>query len=516
MRRLHIYILGIIALLAAASCRRDAQPAEAALLPQIRLGGDMQKTKAMLNEGGLDVDQTTLQVYDYLTGFTGEINGNSYEDATVAYFNDQIQYSTSTSEWEYVSGKEYRWTKTGTHNFFGWLTYDKASDLRIADILPEGTVSFDSGTRVLTIPANTVTAASKQFDFAYSGAVVSRAAETKDYSKVELEMAHLFSAIALTVENKSSEPVTINSITMPNLPTRRSATLNFSGLTTSIATYGTPASGTPFFGNPFPAGGLTLTKKETAGCKANVFTGAVLAAGAQKDYRMTWPLDKTVLSPTTTNPYEGQEGNRYKESANNPADSLIRISYTYNMTVGGTPQTITRNDIGVKFPNTLSFEPGKMYTLNITVNDKVISLEFEVQDWEFSEYILEFTSDAATVPDPFAFIENTYDHMDGKRYYTKGASPILAKFRITNPIGAKIHASPIGDTHYFNVTVSPDVVNPTVNNGEILVTITPNTEHGTPTSDKTLKLSFSLLNGTRETNIDSEVRGDDLIVVWAN
>ena len=509
MRHLHIYryscwLLGLLALLPA--CRRQEGPVREESLPLIRLGGEITGTKAMLNEGGLDVDQTKLQVYDYLSGFTGEINGTSYTDADVEYFDDQIRYDGASGEWVYDSGKEYRWTLTGTHNFFGWLTYDKGSDLAI----PAGVTCTD---RIVTVPQREMTASSPQFDFSYARQIVSRSAESKDYSKVKLELAHLYAAIALTVENKSSEPVTINSITMPNLPTLRGATLDFTGNASQIASYTTPQVGTPFFTNPFSSG-MNLSSRGSAGSKVNVFTGAVVSA-EDRDFRMIWPLGSEILSPTTPNPYEGVAGNRYQESANNPADSLIRISYSYQMTIRGVPTTITREDIGVKFPSTLKFEPGKKYALNVTVNDKVVALDFVVQDWTFNEYTLEFTSDAATVPDSFTFIDNTYDHKDGKKYYTNGASPIQGKFRITNPIGAKIMAMPIGDTQYFNVRVTPDVVDPTVNNGEILVTIAPNTAH-TPTGNKTLQLSFSLMNGTRETNIDSEVRGNDLVVVWAN
>ena len=511
MRKYFIYIAIAAAVLT--SCRREEAGRSEELCPGINISGSIASTKALLNSGDLDANNNYVKVYDYITGFNGEIDGTTYTDGTVKYIDDTIVYSVSEDEWPYLSGDSYRWTRTGIHNFFGWFIWDNPANLSYTAVLTNN-ISFNDNTRVLTIPETTVTSdINRQFDFSYSQ-IVSRDAETKDYSKVQLPLSHLFSALALTVENKSTEPVTINSITIPGLPTRRGATLDYSGTAEQICTYGNLSVDTPFFTNQFGAG-ITLGAKDSGTPnKYNVFTGA--QAGASPDYRLIWPVSSDILSPTTPNPYAGDPSSIYKESSNNPADSLIRISYEFLSTIGGTPTTIVRDNIGVKFSSSTQFEPGKKYDLNITVNDKVIALDFDVQEWDFNEYSLEFTNDAATVPEPLKFTDGTYDHVSGDTYYTSGTRPISGKFRITNPIGAQIIVNPIGDTAYFDVEIDPDVVNPAENNGEIKVTVTPNTSYGTPDGDKILRFEFFIINGLRETSIQSEVNYDDVTIVWAN
>ena len=472
-------------------------------------------TKAFLNSSAdLNTAGSKIQVYDILSNFTGTINNVTYNNGTAVYFSEELTYNGSSWEFQDLA---YRWTRTGIHNFFGWLVYDAKSSMYSSDKVNPSYSNY-----VLTIPAKTITTSSDQFDFLYSSNEVVRDATTKDYATVPLNMAHLFSAVAITVENKSNDPVRLNSISMPNLPVMNgSATINYTpdGRTAPVVTYSGPTAGaTPFFTNPIPAGGTALESKYGTNKKINAFTGEYVASSAANDFRILWPLGSNVLSPTTDNTHAGS-GDKWNDSINDPADSLIRLSYQFTVTPEGgvDPITIIRDDVGVKIPNTMNFAPGKKTAINITLNDKVVDLTFIVQEWDVHELPIDFSTQSATVTSPWSFVQGTYDSNVGKTYYIDGAKPIQGTFSITNPVGANIFVEPQGDASYFDVTLDHDTVDPTVDFGQITVTVTPKTSMN-PTSPKQLQLGFTLVNGLQEINIDTEVRfkSEGYNIVWSN
>lgn len=513
MRKDLTYILLAVILLV--SCRREQipvnhQPDE----PDIIINATvLDGTKAIINSSS-DLNQTgsMVQVYDILKSFTGQINGTTYNNQDAVYFAEQLVYGGGA--WNFPD-LTYQWTRTGTHNFFGWLAYDAKSDLTPASILAP---SFSNN--VLSIQNKTLTTSSEQLDFLYSRNVVVRNAADKNYSPVTLNLAHLFSAIALNVENQSNEPVTLKSVSIPNLPVMNGGvTINYTpdGRTAPVVTYIPPEAGaTQFFSNPIPAGGTVLEAKGQANNKIDAFTGEYVTSSTPYNYKLLWPLGADVLSPTRTNPYAGVSGNRYETSENNPADSLIRLSYAFTVRPEiGDPYTIERNDIGVKIPSDIPFAPGKKTYINLTLNDKVVDLTFVVQDWVVKEMPLDFSSGSVTVTSPFSFDAGTYAEKVGNNYYMDISQPITGRFKITNPVGARVFVTPIGDAQYFNISLNHDIVDPKVDMGEIIVSVTPNTTYGTPTSAKKLQLGFYVVNGTQEISINTEVRYEGTIV-WSN
>ena len=474
-------------------------------------------TKALLNsDEDLNTTGSKIQVYDILNNFTGTINGTEYNNQTAQYFSEELTYNATGWAFQDLS---YRWTRTGIHNFFGWLVYDAKSSMYSSDKVNPSYSNY-----VLTIPSKTITTGSDQFDFLYSGNVVVRDAAAKNYATVPLNMAHLFSAVALTVENRSNEPVTLNSISLPNLPVMNgSATIDYTpdGRTAPEVAYTAPTTGeTKFFTNPIPDGGKVLDSKNGTNKKINAFTGEYVASSAPDDYRILWPVGSDILSPTTDNPHAGT-GDKWNDSENNPADSLIRLSYQFTVTPegGGDPITIIRDDIGVKFPSTMAFTPGKKTAINITISDKLVDLDFIVQEWVVHELPLDFSTQSATVTSPWSFIQGTYDTASSTvtDFYIDGAKPIQGTFSITNPVGASIYVEPIGDAGYFDISLDHDTVDPTVEFGQITVTVTPKTSMN-PTTAKHLQLSFTLVNGLQEINIDSEVRfiKEGFKIIWSN
>ena len=383
MRKVLTYILFATILLV--SCRREQIPTyQEPDKPDIVIDATLPDgTKAIINSSS-DLNQTgsKVQVYDILNSFTGQINGTTYNNQDAVYFSEQLVYGSGVWNFQDLT---YRWTRTGTHNFFGWLAYDANSLLTPTSILAP---SFSNN--VLSIQNKTLTTSSDQLDFLYSRNIVVRNAADKDYSPVTLNLAHLFSAIAVNVENQSNEPVTLKSVSIPNLPVMNGGvTIDYTpdGRTAPVVTYTTPVAGaTQFFSNPVPAGGTVLAAKGQENNKIDAFTGGYVTSSTPYNYKLLWPLGADVLSPTTANPYAGQTGHRYETSENNPADSLIRLSYAYTVRPEiGEPYTIERNDIGVKIPSDIPFTPGKKTYINLTLNDKVVDLTFVVQDWVVKE-----------------------------------------------------------------------------------------------------------------------------------
>ncbi len=200
------FIYSIIILLAAclASCEKNEGPVGAAE-GTITFAPSAVKTRALIEDEAA-LQAVTFQVYDYL------------DDAE--YINNKVAYSDGA--WAYTDEQTYLW-KNGTHRLFGF------SDG--LGTLSEGKVAVS---KVLTDQT--------QDDLLYSEIVKTTAAEWKSAAghttetPVSLNMKHLLSAVAITVQNFSGNEVTLNSVSVtlnsvskPAIPNSGSATVDFSG-----------------------------------------------------------------------------------------------------------------------------------------------------------------------------------------------------------------------------------------------------------------------------------------------
>lgn len=516
MRTGHIAYLIFLSLLCAWSCVRVEGPDDVDNQADIQFLAKDVETKGLIGNDEFHTNGTELKVVDLLSSFSGKIDGSTWTDGN-AYIDETVVYAGSTI-WNYKSGNPvYPWTNSGTHKFFGWMTYDKNSDLNATALFGSGQPARSGST--LSFPEVEMTVSSPQYDALYSDLVVRNAA-SDPHTTVPLQMSHLFSALAFTVKNNSENQIKIRSITMPNLPNKASASVDYSGSNAVLTQSAAVVGNNPFFTNQFPAEGLVLNN----GDLKDVYTGETPSA---VNYKLLWPVPASVLSPRTANPYanltdESDPNYKYKNSLNNPADSLIRISYDiYVPASGGQPaKWLTRENVGVKLPS-ISFSAGKRSVLALTITDQVLDLTFVDQDWDFNEYAMDFSVTAVTVTQDLQFKNGTFDATMSDLghkpplVYTNSMEPVEATFKITSPVGARIIAEPLSASEYFDIHLDPDHVDPTNNGGTVQLTISPK---GSPATTQTLTMKFHLLMGSgaseREVDLSSDLNRDNYNIIW--
>lgn len=525
MKNGHIAYLIVLSVLCAWSCAREVAPGDFDRKANIDFGARDLVTKDLIGNNEFHTQGTELKVVDLLSGFTGSIDGSSWTDGD-AYIDETVVYNNALI-WKYkTDGSAYPWTNNGTHRFFGWMTYDKHSDMDATALFGSGQPSRSGST--LTFPEVQMTIDSPQFDALYSG-LVTRDAAVDAHTTVPLELRHLFSALAITVRNNSENQISIRSITMPNLPNKAQASVDYSGTTATLTQSAAVVGSAPFFTNHFQ-GSAVLANHSTDGLILNqgdvkdVYTGQNLSS---TNYKLLWPVPSSVLSPKTANPYttitDPSDPNYiYRESSNNPADSLIRISYDiYVPAAGGNPATwLNRNNVGVKIPS-ISFTAGKRTLLSLTITDQVLDLTFEVEDWDFNEYPMDFSITSVSVTQDLIFKNGTYDASMSTLgtkpplVYTNSMEPVEATFKITSPVGARIIAEPLSASEFFDIHLDPDHVDPTNDGGTVRLTISP---RGAPTTTQTLTMKFHLLMGSgaseREVDLSSDLNRDNYNIIW--
>ena len=419
-------------------CRRtitidEPLPAQISFAP-----GGLQ-SRAMIESGDLATTGTRLRVYDYVTGFEGTIDGqnggNPYSRNDVfQFFNDQIQYDPTASwAWKYLSGRNYRWTRKGTHSFFGWMEKDAKSNLQMSDLF--GSTPTLAANRTLSIPEVTFTTQSAQFDFSYSD-IVSRNVEASGFdgsSPVPLALSHLFSAICITFDNRSDTTVTVNSISIPNFPNKGSATLNYSGNSVSVEGINPVAGATPFYDSS-TLSGVTLRQ----GQQYNIFNGVE----DDLTYYLTWPVPQSTISPSTPVGEDPESESIIYASS----DSLILVNYT----IGGLQYSAKG-----KFPA----EPltaGKKHHINIQYTNKIINVTATALPWTYTEAELDFSTDAITTPNEgkLNVMPNTCNIVNTSEAHMIPGTNVECYLTIQTPIGATLVINKRGDTEYFEISPS--------------------------------------------------------------
>ncbi len=369
MRKSYIFELLIVSLAFAVSCDRNETPLEEPCdLIQIAASGEDVQTRGLLNMADLPTVDTKVKIYDYLTGFTGKIGEKSYTDGNVMYIEDEVKCVTAGTtaapkgSWEFVTAP-WRWTRTGTHHFFGWLTYDKKSALS----LPTAWASFDNATRKLTVPAFTIADNTDQFDFSYSKIVTKTAPEN-----VEIPLKHLFTALKVQVKNTIPTQLNDLSVSLSGIMNGRTATIDFSatpaeaGVTDVTAAYDKGALADFSLANAqtktIPAAPVPTTETP------NPVINPVALYTDNDGFRMLWPQDNLgqVIGATETEP----------GTPVSTATVKFKIGTdTYVNTLTGSLKDV--------FPDN-KMEAGKKYVLTIIVSP--IEIRFKVIVDPLDEY----------------------------------------------------------------------------------------------------------------------------------
>ena len=373
MKKILKYTLPAACILAlTAACSEKIDPVIDPDGPEIRFSVEQAEagTKGLINPTtpasgttpavpGLAVQGTQLHVVDILSGFTGTVTGHSpAADGAVRYIDGTLQYTSSTAGqkdetlWQFVDAGApayYRWTKKGTHKFFGWLVKDNttsASPLTAAGFFGSEptlteTTSGTTVTRTLSVPAVTFTKDSPQFDFMYSD-IVSRNAETGPYTYIPLNMNHLFTALAVEVSNQTGEAISDLSVKFTNFQNGRSATIDYSG--------------------EGSATGVAVTPTLTDGTKGEyVFGGDVTS--------LTAPEATTPVAETFVSLYNSPNEYRLLWQQDDLTDSSIKVAYTITYYTYAEDDETHENPIPNTVTNTATVSLKDLFKVSVTDPD---------------------------------------------------------------------------------------------------------------------------------------------------
>lgn len=505
--RTYVYIIGMsLTLLTASACRKESYDPAVFRDQAIRFSGN-RVTKGFLESDGLYKTGTQVKVFDFLTGFDGEVNGTTYTPSDqIKYIDDVVEFLGGSNTWPYQTvSHEYRWTKSGTHRFFGWLNKDQAYNddegLTTADFFGSSP-SLNENTLVMTTPTYSWTTASPQYDFVYAKSAVLRDASQNDYSDIELPMKHLFTAVSLTFENKSTgTPVQVTGLSTlyegrDLFLHKGSATVDYSGNGEAIPSYSLSGDvENPFFSASNISGTTILSGEKydiLSGVKLNNADGSAVY-GASPSFYMTWPLTVSQISPGPSG--EDVFGDKFYTDE----DKVLAVTYQAG---GLAPETIR-----VPFPGK-PWLAGTRNHMNIEFTEKAISITAETLPWDYNEQTISFNDESVVVPDGGKIsIDGMSNLSDNATIYLTTLTPeVTCKLHISSLKGSTLIITKVGaDPSFF--TLDPGTLTITGNQLSFKV---KSSNLNTGGVERTCQLTFSVqLPDGREIDADSEIMAND-------
>lgn len=492
-------------LLGAWSCNKESVFEDENIVFTIKQDGQT-KTDYFIDSDELSWSGNRVKLYDYVTGFYGTpyysnepINGEEF-----AYIDDYLEYQYTS--WVTTGHPSYKWTRAGTHRFFGWLTLDNVSTdtPRSASTLL-GPLAPDENL-VVRVPASGnlhMTPDAFQFDFLYSDIVTRTAGTTRYTDPVALNMNHLFSAIALTVENKTQN----SSFKLLNVSTTLNATelvpstgyveIDYSGNTVEVTPHLSADASHPLINGTSVA--KTFGDKISIGYNDcyDVFTGQPVTNQNPETYWLTWPQPESVVSPTSapigTDPVTGDP--IYPDS-----DKLLYVRFQ----MGEEDPSSVR----LKFPGG-AWRAGTKKRFTLLFSDKNVQLTATTLPWDFNEFTMDFRNDVISTEGTdgkLYVVPNSADvEIAGKNVTLKPGKSATCRLHVRSPLGATLFVIMKGDTQYFKI--NPNQM--TISGGELYFDVEPSSE---PTGGiaRSLNLSFVVeLSTGREIDADSELIDTD-------
>ena len=527
MKKYSIILMTLLTL--AVGCKKknfDPSPSSDTPYIGLSLHSSDAETKAMMGSDEILTKGNRFQVYDLLFSTDGSItyeNGNPWNNFD-AWIDDEIEYDASNTDmncWPYKSGNTYRWTHSGVHRFFSWLSYDAIDKISDKDLFGEklaitypGDVqtNLEATAHSLQTPDVTFTTDSKQFDMLYSS-VVSRNmnTENRDMSNIQIFYYHLFSAVSISLTNEMGDAdITIKSFSMPNLKNKNNAKLTFASNTDAIVEYGDKEVGD----KPFVTDRTNIILNRASGDTKNCYdvltdTSYTSYKTSQFEKKLIWPQDTSDVAPTNK---ETDEARKLAGAVYAQTDSLICVNYI----VSGTNEdgSTFENEYTkyVKFPK-YAWEAGKHYHFNIKFIDKIIELTPTVLPWQYGEYELPYDEWSVSANQlsctNYAYAKNDADEKCISLANGKAAN---FKFWIQTPLNGTWTVKLDGDTDVFTVSQSSNKINPNVDGGWVYFSVNGTTDWLKKTRSKeySVTLSFSVKSGDREMDATSEITNGDV------
>lgn len=499
------YINGLVVIIfsavLAASCERVETPLEEGMTDElIRVeaqGSDMQ-TRGLLNSADLKKAGTKVKVYDYLTGFSGTIkdaDGNAIapDDAGgVMYIDDAVTYGAD-GNWKF-SSYDWRWTRTGTHNFYGWLTKDK-DGLTPASLVSGWTPAIDAYNK-LTVPAITMTPSTSQFDFSYSDVVPVdvKATGFNPEGTIELPLKHLFSALAMTIENAGDDQITLVSATVSGINNTKKASMSYASSPVEPAF--SSSSSSNFLANL--GSGVELNN----GTIRDLYTGDV--AGSAHNFILMWP-----------------------QTASEMAAASVTINYTIAGAYAEDGTTLQVFDLTIPLNKNNDFaeglKAGYKYALNLKFAGKTIDLKLTILPWDYNEYSYDYSeSSIDSGPDgkgemDFNQVYAGYNRAARTVTLQNQSDVITGEFQIFAPHTGRWALTPWSDDgalDYFTVSPTEGEIGFDLTVGKQVVefTVTPSTT--APPSTVTLHFSVAIQLNGEWVDANSEFNRKDWKIVW--
>ena len=395
MRKLEQYATLLCGCILALSACQEKLP-EPAFVPEqtsdaIGFNVGVVKTKGLIEtDTDLSVANTKIKVYDILTSATDE-------NVKVTYIDDEIS-GVASGAWAYKDADtHYYWTKSGLHNFFGYMLTDPDNNTF---------TGAEYADQVLTVTSRTLTpATTPQIDFLYSD-IVSRNAATDSHGPIALNMHHLFTALSATVVNGWPEAISISDITFTGLKPTQGATIDWGAAT--APSYDRTAAAADIQLN---SGAIAMAASEDPEnpVSANVYTGQDVPTDG--DYRLLWPQDglaSATVSVTFT--VDGESFERSASLAGVFADNEMAAEKKYSLVL-----TLTYNALYVN-ATVADWEDADplTYKLNMSTNMRL-----------FDSWLYRYDTDGSVTPENYT--DWATSHMvvsDGRVNVTSDTEPV--------------------------------------------------------------------------------------------
>ena len=389
-------------------------------------------------------------LYGYRDG-TPLAQGSNLADGTSKALEGKTLRSSGDS-WAVYNGNTrltYFWEGDGNYKFFGWLTKDGTGTTGLQAPTTNFTTTYtNTEVKPYTLEvAGTLDKDYNQFDFLYSN-VVNRTLPEGGKGAVPVNMKHLFTAFSIGIENLSEKDITIKEVTLRHIKTQGSATINYSDdnsvgngkVTYNLSEQKPPA--TSFLSYSELTGGYVV---EAGGdLEHNIF---VPGTTAENKYYLVWPQTLPEIS------FSKEEE---EEEAEDEEFTLV-MKYT----VEGDDAVITKR---MKIPSSsLNWEAGMLYSYNVQIADKIVTLNYTIQEWDYIDSDVDFKNGTVTVASPIDW-ENGETNADGTfekntcrvdydshKVFVEGIKPVEATFGFSTPKGGQWYVSLVGDVDAFEI-----------------------------------------------------------------